>query len=79
MMMNLLVLLKVMKPFFLHSSKGIKVNSRNPRKRGGSSRKRDVNKEHIAVIVTQDRKKNLDLTVATCGRLKKNKYRECYW
>ena len=57
--------------FFLHSSKGIKVNSRKPRKRGGSSSKRGINKEHIAVIVTQDRKKNLDLTVATCGRLKK--------
>lgn len=57
--------------FFLHSSKGIKVKNRKHRKRGGSSSKRGINKEHIAVIVTQDRKRNLDLTVATCGRLKK--------
>ncbi len=47
------------------------MSSSKPRKRGGSSRKRGINKEHIAVIVTQDRKKNLDLTVETCGRLKK--------
>jgi len=57
--------------FFLHSSKGIKVKDCKPRKRGGSSSKRGINKEHIAVIVTQDRKRNLDLTVATCGRLRK--------
>jgi hypothetical protein len=30
-----------------------------------------VNNEHIAVIVTQDRKDQVDLTVATAGRLKK--------
>ena len=57
--------------FFLHSSKGIKVKDRNARKRGGTSSQRGINKDHIAVIVTQDRKKHLDLTVATKGRLKK--------
>ena len=57
--------------FFLHSSKGIKVKDCKPRKRVGSSSKIGINKEHIAVIVTQDRKINLDLTVATCGRLRK--------
>jgi transposase-like protein len=58
--------------FFLHSEKGKKVTKRKPRKRGGSSSKRGVNKEHIAVIVTQDRNKQLNLTVATNGRIKKN-------
>ena len=57
--------------FFLHSSKGIKVENRKPRNRGGVSKQRGVNKDHIAVIVTQDRKAHLDLTVATKGRLKK--------
>jgi len=57
--------------FFLHSSKGIKVKDRKARKRGGTSNQRGINKDHIAVIVTQDRKKHIDLTVATKGRLKK--------
>lgn len=57
--------------FFLQSEKGKRVRYRKPRKRGGASKKRGVNQEHIAVIVTQDRKKELDLTVATKGRLKK--------
>jgi len=57
--------------FFLHSNKGIKVSGRKARKRGGVSKQRGINNDHIAVIVTQDRKKHLDLTVATKGRLKK--------
>ncbi|MBL4940022.1 MAG: IS1595 family transposase [Lutibacter sp.] len=57
--------------FFLHSSKGIRVENRKPRNRGGVSKQRGINKDHIAVIVTQDRKKHLDLTVVTKGRLKK--------
>ena len=57
--------------FFLYSEKGSQVNDRKPRKRGGSSSKKGVNDEHIAVIVTQDRKQQIELTVATTGRLKK--------
>jgi transposase-like protein len=57
--------------FFLHSEKGQKKDEQKPRKRGGTSSKRGVNEEHIAVIVTQDRKNQMDLTVATAGRLKK--------
>ena len=57
--------------FFLQSEKGKRVEGRKPRKRGGASQKKGVNQDHIAVIVTQDRKKELDLTVATKGRLKK--------
>ena len=57
--------------FFLHSEKGKKKEVDKPRKRGGKSSKRGVNDEHIAVIVTQDRKGQADLTVATAGRLKK--------
>lgn len=57
--------------FFLHSDKGREVESRKPRKRGGSSGKRGINDDHIAVIVTLDRKEQMDLSVATKGRLKK--------
>ena len=59
------------KPFFYILVKELKLKVVKPRKRSGSSSKRGINKEHIAVIVIQDRKKNLDVTVATCGRLKK--------
>ena len=57
--------------FFLQSQKGKQVESRKSRKRGGTSKKKGVNNDHIAVIVTLDRKRELDLTVATKGRLKK--------
>lgn len=57
--------------FFLQSEKGKQVENRKSRKRGGASKKKGVNNDHIAVIVTQDRKKEIDLTVATKGRLKK--------
>jgi len=57
--------------FFLRSEKGKEKQDHKPRKRGGKSSKKGVNDEHIAVIVTQDRKDQVDLTVATAGRLKK--------
>jgi len=57
--------------FFLNSEKGQPVINRKPRKRGGTSKTRGVSNDQVAVIVTQDRKSNLDLTVATIGRLKK--------
>ena len=57
--------------FFLSSEKGMFVTNREPRKRGGKSKKRGVSNDQVAVIVTQDRKSGLDLTVATMGRLKK--------
>jgi transposase-like protein len=57
--------------FFLNSEKGRKVTNREPRKRGGPSKTRGIGSDQVAVIVTQDRKDALDLTVATMGRLKK--------
>lgn len=57
--------------FFLSSEKGRSVTERKSRKRGGSSKSRGVSNDQVAVIVTQDRKSGLDLTVATLGRLKK--------
>ena len=57
--------------FFLRSEKGNPSITRKPRKRGGSSSKKGVNNEHMTVIVTQDRKDQIDLTLATAGRLKK--------
>jgi len=57
--------------FFLNSEKGRSVTHREPRKRGGKSKTRGISNDQVAVIVTQDRKSTLDLTVATMGRLKK--------
>ena len=57
--------------FFLNSEKGRSVSNRESRKRGGSSKSRGVSSDQVAVIVTQDRKFGLDLTVATMGRIKK--------
>jgi transposase-like protein len=57
--------------FFLHSSKGSKLHDRKPRKRGGPASKRGISNEQIAVIVTADRDTELDLSVATFGRIKK--------
>jgi transposase-like protein len=57
--------------FFLRSEKGMKVNGRKARKRGGKSNKRGISNDQVAVIVTQDRKSTLDLKVATLGRIGK--------
>ena len=57
--------------FFLRSEKGMKVKGRESRKRGGKSKKRGVSNDQVAVIVTQDRKSTLDLSVATLGRIGK--------
>ena len=58
--------------FFLHSEKGKENPGGKPGKRRGRASKKGINEEHIAVIVTQDRKNQMDLTVATAGRLKKS-------
>ena len=55
----------------MNSEKGRPVSHRKARKRGGSSKTRGISNDQVAVIVTQDRKSGLDLTVATMGRLKK--------
>lgn len=57
--------------FFLRSEKGREVKGRRPRKRGGKSKKRGVSNDQVAVIVTQDRKSELGLSVATLGRIGK--------
>lgn len=57
--------------FFLKSEKGRNVAGRKPRKRGGTSKSKGIGEDQVAVVVTQDRKSGLDLTVATLGRLKK--------
>ncbi len=57
--------------FFLESSKGKKVENRKPRKRGGSASQRGISNKQVAVIVTADRNAEIDLTVATLGRIKK--------
>lgn len=57
--------------FFLSSEKGRKDIPREPRKRGGASSKRGINRDHVTVIVTKGRKSSLGLTVATMGRIKK--------
>ena len=57
--------------FFLQSSKGLKLEDRPPRKRGGPASKKGISNEQVAVIVTADRDTELDLMVAGYGRLKK--------
>jgi transposase-like protein len=57
--------------FFLESSKGSKVTNREPRKRGGNANQRGISNEQVAVIVTADRRSEIDLSVATLGRIKK--------
>lgn len=57
--------------FFLRSEKGMQVNERKARKRGGKSKKRGISNDQVAVIVTQDRKSTLDLRVAKLGRIGK--------
>ena len=57
--------------FFLNSEKGRTITHRVSRKPGGSSKTRGISNDQVAVIVTQDRKSVLALTVATMGRLKK--------
>ncbi len=62
--------------FFVYSQKGRKVKERKPKKRGRVSARKPldkaVGKRDIIVIVTQDRKKELELTVAGKGRLTKH-------
>ncbi len=57
--------------FFLKSDKGSKKLSQKGRKRGGSSSKRGISDDQVAVIVTADRKGTMDLSVATMGRIGK--------
>lgn len=57
--------------FFLRSEKGMDVKDRKARKRGGKSSKRGISNDQVAVIVTQDRKATMDLSVATLGRIGK--------
>lgn len=57
--------------FFLRSEKGMDVKDRKSRKRGGKSSKRGISNDLVAVIVTQDRKAGIDLSVATLGRIGK--------
>lgn len=57
--------------FFLFSEKGKKQISRKPRKRGGRASKKGISTEQAAVIVTKDRKSEIDMTLATPGRIKK--------
>jgi transposase-like protein len=58
--------------FFFKSEKGKQVSGRKARKRGGTSKKKGIDRDRVAVIVTQDRKSVLDLTVATIGSIKKS-------
>jgi transposase-like protein len=57
--------------FFLKSDKGKRQLPGEGRKRGGSSSKRGISKEQVAVIVTSDRKGGIDMNVATLGRIGK--------
>ena len=58
--------------FFLNSEKGRTIAHRVSRKRGGLSKARGISDDQVAVIVTQDRKSVLDLTVAM-------RWKSYYW
>ncbi len=53
------------------SDKGNKKLKNKGRKRGGTSSKRGISDDQVAVIVTADRKGTMDLSVATMGRIEK--------
>lgn len=55
--------------YFLHSQKGNKELDRKPRKRGTTANKDGINDEHVAVIVTMDRKGNQAMKVIKRGRI----------
>ena len=57
--------------FILFSEKGKRNLSRKGKKRGSKAKKKGVNNEHVAVIVTADRAGEQELSVATLGRIKK--------
>lgn len=57
--------------FFLQSDKGNRNLKHKGRKRGGTSSKRGISSDQVAVIVTADRKGTIDLSVATMGRIEK--------
>lgn len=57
--------------FFLKSEKGSKITNREPRKRGSRSNSKGISNDHIAVIVTRDRKNQMDITVSNLGRISK--------
>ncbi len=57
--------------FFLQSEKGSQNLTRKARKRGKKAKRKGINDEHVATIVTMDRAKNIDLTVACLGRISK--------
>lgn len=56
--------------YFLHSEKGNKNLTRAPRLRGNSATRDGINDQHVAVIVTLDRKGNKAAKVIKRGRLK---------
>lgn len=58
--------------FFRHSKKGSAVKERKSRKRGGDFHKRGIGEDQIAVVVTLDRQKEMDMSVVGNGRLEKS-------
>lgn len=62
--------------FFRYSTKGSRPKDRKPRKRGSDFKKRGIGEDQIAVIVTQDRQKEVDMSVVGRGRLEKESIKE---
>ncbi len=57
--------------FFLHSEKGSKKIERKARKRGRSINTKGISNDQVAVIVSADRKKTMNINVACLGRITK--------
>ena len=58
--------------FFLKSSKGSESLTHKPRKRGKQIKTRGISKDQVAVIVTADRQKSINIDVSGTGRISKN-------
>lgn len=67
-------LLEVDETYFLYSEKGNKhIVGRDPRKRGGTAKKRGISKEQVCVVVARDRTKQTHARVACLGPVNKVK------
>ncbi len=58
--------------FFLHSNKGSRNLTKKARRRGKSINTKGISEEQVAVIVSTDRKKTINVNVACLGRITKS-------
>ncbi len=63
-------LLEIDETYFLHSEKGSRsIVGRDPRKRGGTAKRRGISREQVCVVVARDRSKRTQARVACMGAI----------